>query len=83
MLSLRGNHKERGKGRRRHRLAAEAESQFSAPNPLLLRFSSNHNKSTVNALIRKMFSTILVFSVNTVFSWMSASEKRQKQMWKT
>lgn len=41
------------KGKRRHYLATEAESQFSALNLLLLRFSSNHNKSTVNAFIRK------------------------------
>lgn len=45
-----------GMGRRRHCLAEEKESQFLAPGPLPLRFSSNHNKSTVNAFISKTSS---------------------------
>lgn len=50
--------KSQGKGKRAEgdTVWQETESQFSAPNPLLLRFSSNHNKSTVNAFIRKMSS---------------------------
>lgn len=71
------------KGRRRHCLAVKTESQFLASNPLFLRFSPNHNKSTVNAFIRKRLPTILVFSVNAMFSWMSATEKRQEQMQET
>lgn len=68
-----------GMGRRRHCLAEEKESPFLAPNPLPLRLS---NKSTVNAFISKnCLPTVLVLSVNAVFSWMTASGTRQEQMW--
>lgn len=78
MTSLRGNLKERQR--------AEGDTSGSRGRKSTFSPSSGFPLITTNQLSihlsEKCLPTILVFSVNVVLSWMSASEKRQEQMCK-